>query len=237
LAATKFGVSMTGRLPRWLRVLLVAAITVLVTGAGFYSYRYATRATTLTVAAGSVDGEAFRLMSAIAARLAGTGSPLNLKVIDKGTAFEATKAFAAGQADLVITRDDAGDLSAARTVLRLTYGVVLLVVPPGSTIDSMDALKGKTVGVIGGEINRPVVQALVKEYDLDNAKVRFRDVGLAEVKQVLKAKQIQALLVDLGQVSLHVARPLSAQRQADTRDYSDRLSRGDCGSCAGLREL
>lgn len=186
---------MTGRLPRWLRVLLVVAIVALVTGAGLYSYRYSTRPTTLTVAAGSIDGESLRVMSAIAARLREQKSSVQLNVVDKGTALDATKAFAAGQADLVVTRDDAGDLSAARTVLVITHGVVLIVVPPGSTIDSVEALKGKTVGVIGGEINRPIVQALTKEYDLDGAKVQFKPVTPVDVKQVLKAKQVQALLV------------------------------------------
>jgi TRAP-type uncharacterized transport system substrate-binding protein len=138
---------MTGRLPRWLRVLLVAAIVALVAAAGLYSYRYSTRPTTLTVAAGSFDGEAFRMMSAIAARLREHKSSVQLNVVDKGTALEATRAFAAGQADLVVTRDDAGDLSAARTVLVITHGVVLIIVPPGSTIDGIEALKGKTVGV------------------------------------------------------------------------------------------
>jgi hypothetical protein len=37
--------------------------------------------------------------------------------------------------------------------------------------------------------------ALVKEYDLDSAKVQFKGVTPAEVKQGLKAKQVQALLV------------------------------------------
>ena len=44
----------SGRLPRWLRIILVMALVSLAGAAGLYGYRYATQPTTLTVAAGSV---------------------------------------------------------------------------------------------------------------------------------------------------------------------------------------
>ena len=52
---------------------------------------------------------------------------------DDEVAIEATKAFAAGEADLATVRGDIGDLSAARTVVLVTYGVVMIVTPPGSS--------------------------------------------------------------------------------------------------------
>lgn len=58
----------TGRLPRWLRVTLVLGLLILAAGGGLYAYRYYNYPTTLTVAAGSIDGVAPQLMSAIAAR-------------------------------------------------------------------------------------------------------------------------------------------------------------------------
>src|SRR5262245_33847449 len=92
----------TGRLPRWMRVAFVLGVVVLASGAGLYAYRYATHPTTLTVAAGSVDGSTVQLMSTIATRLASTGAPVRLKVLDKGNALDAVKAFSAGQADLAV---------------------------------------------------------------------------------------------------------------------------------------
>jgi len=65
-------------------------------GAGIYAFGYSTRPTTLTVAAGSADGEVVRLMSAIASRLAATNSPVRLQVVDKGNALDAIKAFSGG---------------------------------------------------------------------------------------------------------------------------------------------
>jgi len=91
-------------------------------------------------------------------------------------------------------RADVGDLSAARTVAVMTHAVVLIAVPPGSTVDSMDGLKGKTVGVIAGSVNQKLIAAIVKAYDLDQAKTIFRDISPNDALQALRSKQIHALL-------------------------------------------
>jgi TRAP transporter TAXI family solute receptor len=185
----------TGRWPRRVRIALVAGVIAFACGVGAFAYDYFTRPETLTVAAGSVDGNAFRLMSAIAARLASTSSSVRLKVLDKGTALDAVKAFADGEADLATARADIGDLSAARTVVIVANAVVLIVVPPGSPIAKIDDLKGKTVGVLGMDLNRRVVDAITKEYDLNSAKTNFRDLALKDVAQAAKSKQVSAVLM------------------------------------------
>jgi TRAP transporter TAXI family solute receptor len=187
----------TRRLPRWLRITLVSMLAALACAAGLLGYRYATHPVTLTVATGSIDGDATRLMSAVEAEMAAKESPVRLKVVDKGTALDAVNAFAGGETDLAIVRADVGDLSAARTVVVLTYAVVLIAVPPGSAIDSMDGLKGKTVGIIAGPVNQKLIAAIVKAYDLDRAKVVFKDISPNDALQALQSKQIQALLVTM----------------------------------------
>ena len=57
-------------MPSWLRMALVAGVVILVTGAALFGYRWYSRPTTLTIAVGSLDGEATKLMSALASRLA-----------------------------------------------------------------------------------------------------------------------------------------------------------------------
>ena len=54
------------RLPSWLRIILVAGLLLLVAGGGFLAYRWYTKPATLTIAVGSLDGEASRLVTAIA---------------------------------------------------------------------------------------------------------------------------------------------------------------------------
>lgn len=75
------------RLPLWLRVVLLGGVVVLTTGASLFAYRYFTRPVTLSVAVGSIDGEAAKAMSAIASRLVSTNAPVRLNVVDSGTAF------------------------------------------------------------------------------------------------------------------------------------------------------
>src|SRR6185437_6264564 len=210
----------TGRLPRWLRITLVFSLAGLAGAAGLLGYRYVTRPAMLTVATGSIDGDATRLMSAVAAQMAAKESPVRLKVIDKGTALDAINAFAAGDTDLAIVRPDVGDLSAARTVVVMTYAVVLIAVPPGSTIDSMDGLKGKTVGVIAGPVNQKLVAAIVKTYDLDRAKVVFKGISPDDALQALQSRQIHALLV---------AMPISEKYLGVLRDVLPRSAKMKAG--------
>src|SRR3984893_14358326 len=181
-------------LPLWLRFVLLVGIIGLASGAGLLAYRYYTRPATLSVAVGSIDGEAAKAMSAIASQLVATNAPVRLKVIDSGTALEAANAFSAGKVDLAVVRGDVGDLSQARAVVVVSHMVVLLVAPPGSSIDSIDKLKGRRVGVIGGDANTRIVDVLSKEYGLDRAKV-FKDIALPDARRAIQSKEVSALLV------------------------------------------
>jgi TRAP-type uncharacterized transport system substrate-binding protein len=181
-------------LPLWLRFVLLVGIVGLVSGAGLLAYRYYTRPATLTVAVGSVDGEAAKAMSALAAQLAATNAPVRLTVVDSGTALEAANAFAAGKVDLAVVRGDVSDLSQAKAVVVVSHVVVLIVAPPGSTIDSVDKLKSRRVGVIGGEANSRIVDVLSKEFGLDRAKV-FKDIALPDARRAIQSKDVNALLI------------------------------------------
>jgi TRAP-type uncharacterized transport system substrate-binding protein len=182
------------KLPLWLRFVLLAGVVGLVSGASLIAYRYYTRPVTLSVAVGSIDGEAAKAMSAIASRLASTNAPVRLKVIDSGTVLEAAKAFSAGNADLAVVRGDVGDLSQAQAVVVVSHVVVLIIVPPDSTIDSMTKLKGRRIGVIGGDANTRIVDVLSKEYGLDRAKA-FKDIALSDARRAIQSKEVGALLI------------------------------------------
>jgi TRAP-type uncharacterized transport system substrate-binding protein len=184
----------SSKLPLWLRFVLLAGIVGLATGACLLAYRYYTHPVTLTVAVGSVDGEAARAMSAIASRLVSTNAPVRLKVIDSGTALAAANTFSAGKADLAVVRGDVGDLSQAQAVVVVSHVVVLIVAPPGSSIDSIDKLKGRRVGIIGGEANGRIADVLSKEYGLDRDKV-FKDVALPDARRAIQSKEVAALLI------------------------------------------
>jgi TRAP-type uncharacterized transport system substrate-binding protein len=185
---------MASIMPLWLRAILVVVAVVIAAAAGLFGYRYYTHPTMLTVAVGSIDGEAAKAMSGIASQLVSINAPVRFKVVDAGTALEAAKAFAAGKVDLAVVRGDVGDLSQGGSVVIVARVVALLVAPPGSSIDSIGALKGHTVGVIGEEANTKLIDALSKEYGLASAKV-FKDIALADARHALQTKEISALLV------------------------------------------
>jgi TRAP-type uncharacterized transport system substrate-binding protein len=180
--------------PLWLRFVLLVGLVGLASGASLLAYRYYTRPVTLSVAVGSIDGEAAKAMSAIASRLVSTNAPVRLRVIDSGTALEAAKAFSTGKTDLAVVRGDVGDLSQAQAVVVVSHVVILIIAPPGSAIDSIDKLKGRRVGVIGGDANSKIVDVLSKEYGLDRAKV-FKDIALLDARRAVQSKEVAALLV------------------------------------------
>ncbi|MBT1514234.1 ABC transporter substrate-binding protein [Bradyrhizobium sp. SRL28] len=188
---------MSIKLPLWLRFFLLAGVVAFAAGAALLGYRYYNRPVTLTVAVGSIDGEAAKAMSAMAGEFVSTNAPVRLTVIESGTALEAANAFSAGKVDLAVVRGDVGDLSQAQAVVVVSHMVVLIIAPPGSSIGSMGNLKGRTVGVVGGAVNTKIVDALTKEYDLTSAKVVFKNLALTEVRQAVQSKQVGALLVTI----------------------------------------
>jgi TRAP-type uncharacterized transport system substrate-binding protein len=182
------------KLPLWLRLVLLVGVVVLAAGVSLLAYRFYTRPVTLTIAVGSIDGEAAKAMSAIASQMVSTNASVRLKVVDTGTALEAAKAFSANKVDLAVVRGDVGDLSQAQAVVVVAHMVALIIAPPGSSITGVDALKGRAVGVIGGEANTRLVDALSKEYGLVRAKV-FKDIALPDVRHALQSKEVGAILV------------------------------------------
>jgi TRAP-type uncharacterized transport system substrate-binding protein len=182
------------KLPIWLRIAVVAVLVALATGASLFAYRWYVRPVTLSIAVGSLDGEAPRVVSAIASRLAVTNAPVRLNVVETAGALESANAFASGKTDLAVVRGDVGDLSQAQAIVVLAEAVALLVAPPGSSITDMAGLKRVTVGVVGGEVNQKAVSVLTKEYGLDRANVVFKNLAPADTRRVLDSKEVRVLL-------------------------------------------
>ena len=185
----------SAKLPTWLRIALVAGLALLVGGAGLFAYRWYAKPTTLTIAVGSLDGEAGRLVSAIAAKLVQSNAPVRLKMMEVPSALEAANAFSSGKVDLAVVRGDVGDLSQAQAVIIVAHAVALLIAPPGSTITAMTGLKRVSVGVVGGDTNATLVKVLTEEYDLSRASVTFRNLAPSEVRKALESKEVRAVLI------------------------------------------
>ena len=183
------------KLPVWLRIVVVLALALLAAGASLSAYRWYIRPVTLSVAVGSLDGDAPKIISALASRLVINNAPVRLKVVETTGPIESADAFSSGKTDLAVVRGDVGDLSQAQAIVVLAQAVALLVAPPGSTITDMAGLKRTTVGVVAGDTNQKVVSVLTKAYDLDRANVVFKSVALDQVRRTLDSKEIRAVLL------------------------------------------
>ncbi len=195
----------SSRIPSWLRLVLVAGAVIVVTGAALFGYHWYTRPTMLTIAVGSLDGEANRIMAAIASRLAATNASVRLKIIETPSAVEAASAFASDQADLAVVRGDVGDLSQAQAVVIVARAVALLMAPPGSAVTELRELKRTTVGVVAGETNRKLTRVLAQEYDLGRSGVTFKDLAPPDIRRALESKEVRALLVVLPLTEKYLA--------------------------------
>ena len=60
----------------------------------------------------------------------------------------------------------------------VAHMAALIIAPPGSSITSISALKGRTVGVLGGEVNAKIVDVLNNTYDLPRAESPCNEPGL-----------------------------------------------------------
>ncbi|MBB4257199.1 hypothetical protein [Bradyrhizobium sp. CIR3A] len=136
---SKMGID-AARLPGWLRFVVVIVIVALAAGASLAAYRWYARPVTLSIAVGSLDGDAPRIVSALASRLAVNNAPVRLKLVETGGPIESAAAFSSGKTDLAVVRGDVGDLSQAQAIVVLTEAVALLVAPPGSAISDIAGL-------------------------------------------------------------------------------------------------
>jgi TRAP-type uncharacterized transport system substrate-binding protein len=209
---SNFGID-GSRLPAWLRVVLVAVFIALVSGAGLFAYRWYERPVTLSIAVGSLDGDAPKIVSALASRLAETNAPVRLKVVETGGPLDSAAALASGKTDLAVIRGDVGDLSQAQAIVVLAEAVAMLVAPPGSDITDIAGLKRTTVGVVAGDTNQKIVSILTRSYNLDRASVVFKNLGLDEVRGAFESKQIRAALfvMPLSEKYLSLVRGLFPQ--------------------------
>jgi TRAP-type uncharacterized transport system substrate-binding protein len=200
-------------LPLRSRVALLIGILGLAAGVALMSYQFYRKPVVLTLAVGSSDGAASQIASVIAGRLATTNSQIRLKVENAGTEVDAARAFAAGTADLAIVRADAGNLRDARVVAVTARGVLTLIAPPGSAMTDISKLRGRTVGVIGDDVNHAIVDVLTREYDLGHANVVFRDVTAQDARQALQSRTVNALLMVAPLTEKHLARIKSLFRE------------------------
>lgn len=186
---------MSFRFPRWLRLVAFLLVLGLTLGLGFKGAQEVVKPVTLTVAAGSLDGEVVRVMTAISSRLASTGAKVRINIVDKGSPVAAAEAFARGETQLAVVRGDNEELGAARTVVQLANLVLIALVPPNSPVKSVGDFKGRTVAVVGLESNQRLLATLVKVYGFPPNSVQFVDMPIGALAEAARNRKAQAAIV------------------------------------------
>jgi hypothetical protein len=108
-------------------------------------------------------------------------------------------------------------------VLLLTHGVVLLVAPSAASADSLGDLRNTTIGVVGGAINLPVVEALKQVYQFDHAKVTFQDVAITESAAKLSSGQVHALLAVVPLTEKYLAKVRQFFQKSEAKRSAPKL--------------
>jgi TRAP-type uncharacterized transport system substrate-binding protein len=185
---------MTFELPRWLRMVLFVLLLGLTIGLGWKVIQQTTKPTTLKLAVGSLDSEVNKVMNTIAGRMAATGAPVRITIIEKLTARDAAEAFVNGEADLAVVRGDNDEIASARAIVQMGNLVLMVMVPPNSPIKSVGDLKGKTVGVVGLEVNQRVLAGIVQSYGFAKGSVHFVNIPLSDLFDPARAKKYHAAI-------------------------------------------
>ena len=181
--------------PVLLRTALVAGLVVLIAGAGLFAWRWYSRPTTLTIAVGSLDGEASRMISALASKLAQQKAPVRFSPVEAGTALEAAEYSHPARS---IWRSSGAMWWIWRR--RRPWPSWLKAwccwwCRPDPPSPIWPGLKRLAVGVIGGDTNKRLIKILTDEYGLAQAGVTFKNFALPDIRRALELKEVRALLV------------------------------------------
>jgi TRAP-type uncharacterized transport system substrate-binding protein len=181
------------RLPLWLRWTLTAGLSLIAAAAALGAYRYLVRPATLSIAAATDQGQTIQVLNALAVKASERSGGPKLKVVPTKSMIEAARLFADRKVDLAVLRADVGGQGDARSVVIVAQSVVLVLLPRGSHAEDFDGLKGKTIGVLDGELNGRIVDVIAESYGFDRAS--FKSLGMEDAKASLRARRIQALIV------------------------------------------
>ncbi len=100
-----------------------------------------------------------------------------------------------GEADLAIVRSDTVDPAIARTVVQIGSLVVVVAAAPGSSISTFKDIKGKSLGVLAADVNRPLLDVIFKSYGLTFNDVRVVDLAPAEITQAYQSGRVSSVLL------------------------------------------
>jgi TRAP-type uncharacterized transport system substrate-binding protein len=168
---------------------LVALMTI-----GLYFYE---RPTYLRIAVPR-GGESQKLITALNQELVRTRADLRFHLVSTNDLPAAAKLMEEGRVDLAVVRSDLAMPTNAATALILAHQIAVILAPHGASYANVSDLKGKSVAVVttelSGEANKRLLDTIEAQYSLPADSINKRPVELANLPELLRSGDIDAVL-------------------------------------------
>lgn len=175
---------------------MALAAALLAIGIGLVSWRAFSAPTVLRIAVGPVGSEDARLIGVLGQHLARDHEKLRFKVVPVAGEAEASRALDEDEADLAVVRTDIAMPNKAQSIAVMHRDGVVLLTLASRGIDSITALRGRTVGVVRRvQANARVLEVLLSHYEVPKDAVRVEMIdATADVEEALRQGRVDAVL-------------------------------------------
>jgi TRAP-type uncharacterized transport system substrate-binding protein len=183
------------RLPHFATLLI--AVAMLLMAALIAVVYFLKPQATLRVTTGPEGGVAQRFISAFVKVSAAEYPRVHLELVRVANLAESAKAIEDLKTNLALVRSDVAAPINGQTIAILRRDVVAFVLPPGSAIDNIAGLNGKTIGIPQGPLqdyNAAALDTILSYYDIPAKAVKRVFLPLAEIGQAVHQKHVAAIL-------------------------------------------
>ena len=183
------------RLPRMMTMLLAGAflvIALILAGVYLWSPR-----ATLLITTGPNGGMAQRFVSAFIANTEAAHPRIRFETVTVPDLTASSKALEERKVNIAIVRSDVSPPVNGQSLVILRRDVVAIVLPPGSPIESVGQLSGKTVAIPTGPVqndNSRALDLILSYFNVSPGAVKRIFVSPGQIGLVLREKRAAAVL-------------------------------------------
>lgn len=177
------------------RLKLIAAVLVAVAIAAFILHAFLAPRV-LRVAVGPTGNPELRVIVAFLQALQRERASVRLKLVLTDGITASGKALENGKADLAVVRSDMGLPPQSATVAIMRRESVYFITRPGSKINSIGDLRGKTVGMVSDRpANEAILRAVLSQHDVSEKDVLRMVVVSSELMQAVQEGRVDAIFM------------------------------------------
>jgi TRAP-type uncharacterized transport system substrate-binding protein len=183
------------RLPRLLTALLAGAFLLVAAILGGL-YLWSPHAT-LRITTGPSGGAAERFISALIANTEAAHPRIRFETVPVADLKASSKALEDEKVNIALVRSDVSPPNNGQSLVILRRDVIAIVLPPGSKIESVTQLEGKTVAIPQGPVqeeNSHALDLILSYFNVSPEKVKRLFLPLPQIGVALRDKRAAAAL-------------------------------------------